>query len=553
MQISGNISLDQMLSPQLNPNSLSNRKLYSYFLTGGLNTSIYGITMPLSFSYTNQNLGFTHPFTFNQFGAQPSYKWVKAFVGYNSFSYSPYTLNGHQFCGFGIEVAPPNTPVAISAVFGRLLKAVEMDTSQSIPSYQRMGIGLKTSVNLKKVNLSTSIFYSWDQENSISILPDSLGLPPKENITFSVEGSVQPISGLKLDLNVGNSVMTDDKFSAISNEKKFWGGLIPTHTSTSSHWAYKSALNYSIKNGTLGVGFERIQPNFQTLGAYYFTNDLENITIIASQRIMDGKINFNTNIGVQRDNLNDQKLFSNQRVVGAANLSLLLSDKLNINASFSSFNAYTNIRSVFDIVNSSSPYQNLDTLNFSQINKSGMLSAAYGFGVNDAKQSLSISFSGNQSQNKQSTLGTTDDAIFINSGLTYSLSFAESGWNFSLSTLYNTNSTSIGKTNTLGPFVNITKSIKKYNIRAGLSSAFNQSYQGNDLQSSNFNVRINGSWSAKEGHTVSLSSGYFNFLPISNDMVSRKELTFNITYSYQFSHKFNIKKKAENKAEIVEK
>jgi len=106
LTINGNLSVDQMFNPQIWDNTTS-RDPYSYFIVGGLNLSLYGFSMPLNFSYSNQNIGFTHPFTFNQFGAQPSYKWVKTYVGYNSVSYSPYTLSGHQFCGFGFELAPP--------------------------------------------------------------------------------------------------------------------------------------------------------------------------------------------------------------------------------------------------------------------------------------------------------------------------------------------------------------------------------------------------------------------------------------------------------------
>ncbi len=544
LQINGNISIDQILAPQLIKNTEYGRKLYSYFITGGLNTSLYGISMPLTFSYTNENLGFTHPFSFNQFGAQPSYKWIKVFVGYNSFSYSPYTLSGHQFCGVGVEVTPPDFPLGVSVVYGRLLKATELDTTANIPSYRRMGAGIKASLTFKKVSTTTSLFYAWDEQNSITPLPDSLGITPKENIAFSFEGNIQPISGLKIDLNIGNSVLTNDKFSAISSEQKYWGGIFPGRTSTSSFWAYKTSASYAIQSGTVGVGYERIQPNFQTLGTYYSTNDMENFTINTTSRLIDGKINISGNIGLQHDNLDDQKLFSNQRVVGSANISLVLSEKININGSFSSFNSFSNLRSVFDYVNSSSPYQNLDTLNYKQVNKSGMISSSYAFGEDSKKQSVSISLSGNQSVNSQSE-STPDKNIFINTGLTYTLNLSDIGWSISSSVLANTNQTSIGRSNTFGPFVNISKSIKEPNIRIGLSCAYNQSYLERETQNTNYNFRLNGSWSSKQGHSLSFASGFFNLIPGDQDLQGRKELTFNITYSYKFGLKFSPNKKEE--------
>jgi hypothetical protein len=547
--INGNISFDQMFVPNF-WSGTNTRDPYSYFLVGGLNMSFYGISMPMNFSYTNQNLGFSHPFTFNQFGAQPSYKWVKTYIGYNSISLSPYTLNGHQFCGFGIELTPPDIPVALTLVYGRLLKATEYETDQNIPAYKRMGVGFKSSVNLKSTNLSTSVFYSWDDENSILPLPDTLGISPKENLVVSIEGGVRPLKGLSLDFNIGNSVMTDDKFSAISNEKKFWGGIFPARSSTSSYWAYKTGINYGISMGSVGLAYERVQPEFNTLGAYYFVNDLENITVNSSARILDGKLNIGGNIGIQRDNLDNHKLFSNRRVVGAGNISLSINQNLNISTSYSSFTSFTHLRSVFDHINSTSPYQNLDTLNFTQINRSGTFNITYGFGSESVKQTSNISLSGNQSLNKQETSSSNDDIIFINCGLTHSIALSETGWAFSVSSFFSSNQNPLGTNNTFGPYANVSKTLKEGKIRASLGATYNKTWLNSSVQNTNLNIRLTGSWSFLEGHSVSCSGGYFNISSPNNSNNGREELVFNLMYSYNFSHKYSPKKKTDSNPKI---
>jgi hypothetical protein len=46
-----------------------------------------------------------------------------------------------------------------------------------------------------------------------------------------------------------------------------------------SYSAYNGGVNLKLKKGMVGVKYERIDPGYKTLGAYYFNNDLENITL----------------------------------------------------------------------------------------------------------------------------------------------------------------------------------------------------------------------------------------------------------------------------------
>ncbi len=546
LTINGNLSVDQMFNPQIWDNTTS-RDPYSYFIVGGLNLSLYGFSMPLNFSYSNQNIGFTHPFTFNQFGAQPSYKCVKTYVGYNSVSYSPYTLSGHQFCGFGFELAPPHTPVSVGLVYGRFLKATEFEPPLNLPAYKRLGVGVKASASLPKANFNTSAFYAWDEPNSIQILPDSLGILPKENLALSFEGGAIPFDGLNLMLSIGNSILTDDKFSAISNERKFWGGLYPARNSTSSYWAYKMGVNYSIPQGTMGVSYEQVQPGYNTLGAYYFVNDLENITLNTAIRLLDGKLNLKENFGVQRDNLNDQKIFANTRLVGAGNISYSPSQSLNLNSSFSSFTSYTHLRSVFDHINATSPYENLDTLNFTQVNRSTTLGITYAFGDESLKQTSNISLSGNQSLNKQEDTNNGNNLTFINAAITHAISIPMSGWSFSASTFYSTNSNPLGVSNTFGPFVSSSKSFIDGKVRITLGTAYNKTWLDGKMQNTNINIRLTGTWNFKESHNINCSGAYYLISTVGGGQGGRQELIFNLMYTYNFQYKYSPIKDGESK------
>jgi hypothetical protein len=542
--LSGNINIDQMFTSTLGTAENYGRKPYAYFLTGGLNASFYGISMPFNFSYSNQKLGYTHPFTFNQFGIQPSYKWLKVFVGYNSFSFSPYTMNGHQFCGGGVEVSPKDFPLSFSVIYGRLLKAVEFsDTVNTIPAYRRLGAGGKIGFTSKKVNVSTSVFYAWDEANSNLTIPDSLEISPKDNLSLGLQANLKVIKGVDWDISFGNSIVTDDIRSPFAQSRKFLLGAYSGRESSQAFYAYKSGLNYAINNGSVGVAVERIQPNFQTLGAYYSTNDFENLTLNATNSFMGGKVNVSGNFGVQRDNLNNEKLFTSQRGVGALNISATIREKLNANLSFSTFNSYTNVRSVFDVINATSPYQNLDTLNFTQVNQTGSMSLVYTTGGESAKNSFTLNVSGNTSETKQ---GVTMDKpmLFINSGIGHSYSVTSTKLAINSSMFYSGNTSPMGKSETFGPMLSVSKPFLEDKIRLTITGAINKSWLDGKQQSFNGNTRFSGAWTPIEGHRVSLTGGFSMNRSFSGAMPPRKELIFSLQYSYSFSKK-NIFKQNE--------
>ncbi|MGB4775201.1 MAG: hypothetical protein WBP45_08515, partial [Daejeonella sp.] len=124
LKVSGSVATNQVA--YFADGISSRRDPYNYFLSGTLNFDLYGWSVPLGFTYSNQSKGaFQQPF--NQYGLTPTYKWVTGHLGYSSMSFSNYTLNGHLFNGAGIDLAPAGR-FKFSAMYGRLQKAVKTDT-----------------------------------------------------------------------------------------------------------------------------------------------------------------------------------------------------------------------------------------------------------------------------------------------------------------------------------------------------------------------------------------------------------------------------------------
>ncbi|HEY9486682.1 MAG TPA: hypothetical protein VIQ51_00040, partial [Chryseosolibacter sp.] len=406
----------------------SRRDPYSYFASGNLNLSLYGWSVPLSFSISNRSTTFSQPF--NQYSLHPTWKWISAHAGYTSMSFSPYTVNGHIFSGFGVDLAPEGN-WKLSALYGRFLRAVEADTTQTqsvLPAYQRTGYGLKATYGNGRNFIDLIVFRAEDEERSIPLLPDSLKITPQENLVLSVAGGKSLFKHFLLRAELAASAITKDTRSEKHNHDHplaTFPLLLQPRLSTAFYHALKTSFDYQRNDWTVGLAYERIDPGYRTLGAYYFNNDLENITINGTTRLLDETINIAASGGVQQDNLDNNKVSTMRRMVGSMNINYMTSRRLNISASWSSFQTYTNIRSRFETINQLTPYDNLDTLNFTQISRNASLSGVYTLpGPEKKAQNISINISWQDAADKQGEVQQHSGTHFFNINTGYSLTLA---------------------------------------------------------------------------------------------------------------------------------
>jgi hypothetical protein len=135
-------------------------------------------------------------------------------------TFSPYTLNGHLFTGFGVDLTPQGK-FKVSAMYGRLLKSNEYNITipEAIPSYKRYGYGFKTAYAFEKVNLGVIFFKATDVVSSLSNpVPFELGLTPKENVAVSFETSFKLFQKLQVSTEYASSSITEDITATGSNK-----------------------------------------------------------------------------------------------------------------------------------------------------------------------------------------------------------------------------------------------------------------------------------------------------------------------------------------------
>ncbi|MBO7144735.1 MAG: hypothetical protein J6W13_07905 [Salinivirgaceae bacterium] len=541
--ISGGVNVNSVF--YRSKDTLSTREPFSFVVTGNVNLNLYNVVnCPISFTYSNYKANWSQPFNFNQFGMAPSYKWIKAYIGYNSMSFSDYTLSGHQFLGLGIEVSP-DIPWKYAVMYGRLLKPVEEDTTNTynVPAYARYGYA--TSVEyLGHGSIKLVLFKAWDDESSLSAQPVKTQLYPQSDLAFSISVS-EPV-GERFTFNgefSTSALNTDTR----NKEKKKDGERIFRVTqflqkntiSTIYYCAYKSALKYTGQGYGLGVSYERVNPGYETLGAYYFTNDFENITFDASTILLKETLNISGRIGFQRNDLDRTNMSSTKKLIGSLNMQYAMSEKTSVSLSYSNFTGYTYIKNEFDNINASDPYQNIDTLKFTQINQSVSANISCRLGSEDDKnvqKTLNVNATiQNQTmqQNKLHKPGTQ----FYNGNVSYNMNVQNMnlGVFFSLNGNYN-KIPEMDDALTVGPTIGGNKGWLENKLRITTSLSYNNELITNN-NSAVWIFRAGSTYTLKEHHQFDLSFSEQNRLAKNQGRVN--DLTFTVGYRYNFNVKYS--------------
>ncbi|NME69084.1 TonB-dependent receptor [Flammeovirga aprica] len=514
------------------------RDPYRYVLSGNLNFDVYGMSIPLSLSYSNQNFNYTQPF--NQFSLTPSYKWLNSQIGYGNVSYSPYTLGGHTF--FGVELSgSPSDRWDFGVMYGRLKKAsiYDPDAPHSEASFRRMGFALKSEYRHKGGNIGFTLFRAKDDPSSYSADSIPEGLLPQENIATSIYAGQTLLENLTVQAEVGMSFLSSNTFSEAKGDRvNGMDWLFTERTSTSAYWAFNGGFTYNLLGWNLGASYERIGPEYRTLGSYYANNDLETGSVNISGQLFQSKVSVSANVGMQRDNLNGDNASDMSNFNLATNIAWVISKRVNANASYSNFRSFTVIRNQFEIINDSDPLMPLDTLNYTQLTDAGNL--GLNWVVSQSKtvgQNISLNLNYQQTSNEQSdTTSVSPNSTFWNGALSWNWSNRPSNFRIGLSANASLNQTNseAGNTSTIGPTISCSKGLFEKKLKLRSSISFNQSRANDEVQSMVYSWRLGASTTFNEVHSLNLSSVLLNREDVRNDKPPITELTVTLGYSYRF-------------------
>ncbi|MDR1730204.1 MAG: hypothetical protein LBR52_06040 [Prevotellaceae bacterium] len=517
------------------------RDPYAFYLNGNLDINLWGISAPFSFSYSNTNKSYTQPF--NRFKLAPSYKWVRLHLGSSSMNFSKYTLAGHQFDGAGVELTPGKW--YIGAMYGRLLKAIEYDPAASnlhSISYRRTGYAAKVGYSDKGDAYEASFFTGKDHPGSLQYsFPDEVYLHPKQNTAISMNVKKSFLKYFYAQAEYAFSVYNSEIRNRDGEKVKtsnLLGRMLGEQTSDKFVDAINASLGYQNQVWGLAFRYERVAPNYETLGGYYFTNDLENFTLAPNVRLFKGKISLAGNIGLEYNNLNDKLANNTQRIVGSGSINYTSGKAWNAGFNYSNFSSYTRINP------NNYPFytDELDSLNFYQVSQSFDANVSYTFGKEAIVNMLSVngSFQNGNSQ-------ANDRRTSFNEYLSGTLSFSEqiqpwaSGWSAYISA----NACNADNFDSFfwGPGISVNKIFRK-SLSANLSCSYNENTTDGVRSGSLLNTSLSMSYQVKAinekfgRHGFSLSVNYTNHFgdtqSQSNRNRSKYEFLTSLTYRVSF-------------------
>ena len=514
---------------------------FLYFFNGNITLGFYDWTMPINYRYTNQGdaLDYQIPFKFNRLSLHPKYKWVLAHIGDVSMSFSPYTFNGLQFTGGGLELTPEKYPLRASFMGGQLAKATEYDgRPQTIPTYERWGYGTKLSYKKEDLEIGGILFFANDKANSLSVpIPDEKKIYPLSNQVYSGFAKYKPLHFVE--------VFGEYALSLLGN----------TQSQKQDFTAYNAGINFIFTKASVGVRYEKVDPDYKTLGAYYFVNDMENITLNSSLNLFKGNVSIATSIGRQHDNLNQQKPKQSNQWVGSANVNAKVTPKLSLSGSYSNFTMFTNkLINPFDRINNPQLYEHpQDSINYRQVSQNTNANIAYA--INE-KQNITLSYSFNDVVNKQNDIVRRGGiSRFHNTGVAYMVQFPESKLSLSPSFNYSYSIVAREKTQVMGPSLTVGKAFFEDKLNTTLLGNYSIS-QSATSKGSTANAQLNVNFLPWKNHQFTLSAlQSFRNAESDTQNTSAQSTNVSVGYTYHFEKvelpfpSFKFKKKEKTPKE----
>lgn len=505
---------------------------FVWYLQGTPTISIYGIVMPFSFRISEQQRDFRQPF--NQFGVSPSYKWAKLHLGYQSLNWSTYALAGHSISGAGFELSPGKFHVGF--ITGRLLKPVkyiddpEVTIAQT-PAYKRRGTAFTFGYGTDKNNISLVLLKAKDDSTSVSDIPLKYQVTPDENLVVSLISKQVIAKNFLFDFEVAQSLYTKNMSTGLTDTTGGFLGrslsfLMKTRESTTVSNAIRTSIGYQSDFFRLLVKYQRIDPGFRSMGAYYFLTDMSNLTIEPTVKLMKKRLTLGGSFGSQFDNLNKDKNLRTRRTVTSARMTFTPVPQYNLTASWSDYG-----------IAQESGLLSIDTLRQSEVAQAtSQFNATQTISLNgkDFSHNIMVTFSSQKlnDENKNTARYSEFSTNILSAG--YFTAYLPWNVNASLSFNYTNFTQDTIKTKISGPSLSLGKSFFKNKMNTSLS----YSSMANTVQDEKTNtIRVLSfqlSYRPAKNHRLGIKYNHHVNEGTKQSVPSYFENRFDFDYSYTF-------------------
>ena len=479
---------------------------FAYGINANATLTVYGISMPFSFTwYDNDKKGnFSQPF--NQFGISPTYKWLTLHLGYRNLSFSEFTLNGYTFLGAGVEARPGK--FRLGAVYGKFNQnsTYDLAMADSMPKMTRTGWAAKIGYGTEKSFVDFSVVRIGDSTKDFDSLAVKPGFPtPEQNIAFGLTTHLAITPQLMFTFDGSYSFYTQDRMApAPDSISDGWlrlaGNFITVNATTSYFKAFKTSLNYRFTPSIVtGIEYRRVDPGFRSMGSYFFNNDVQHITFNQTVGLLDNKLNLRGSLGIQNDNLDGAKANTAHRVIGSLSGNYSINENWAVDASF---NNYSTNQRAYKTVGS-------DSLQIYQVNRTFMLMPRFTKTTATASHMvmLNLNYTTLDDRNKKTSDMTDTDTYMAM--LMYNFGLPALRLNISAGANYTTMTNKNFENVLMGGNLNVSKTLLDDKLSLNWSNNV-MSNKVNDDSGLIFNSALNAAYRLHPRHAVSMNFNFIN-------------------------------------------
>ena len=316
-------------------NGIANRRAPAEILTtAGLNFSVFGLSSGINILYSTDQSSLRQ--NMNDLSFNTSWRWLTVQAGDVSPGFSKNGINGLRIRGGYIKAAPGDWMVELAGGKSRRRVGVSQKIGFRQPAFERWSFAGKVGYGKEDKNhLYLSSHYSLDKSSSL----DSPGsITPQENLTITPDFKVIFWKGLlSLESEITFSAFTRDLNTptlplAGTGLPTFLENFMQPHTSSRINYAGEVEANLNLDSFSLGMGYERIQPGYRSLGIGQIRDDHQVISINPVVGLLDNKLKLQSNLSFGRNNLLNTRLQTRRETNVGTNIQFQLNDRITINA-----------------------------------------------------------------------------------------------------------------------------------------------------------------------------------------------------------------------------
>ncbi len=503
------------------------RSPFAWRISGSPTLSIYGISLPLSFSFNGRETNLNYP-TFNRFGASPHYKWIKVHAGYRNMRFSEYTFSGKTFLGAGVELTPGN--FRFSAMVGRLRNLAAIRNRDSyltnlVPDYRRKAFALKIGYGSPRNYFDLILFRSVDDPNDYLHAIDDRAIRPIENLVFGTQSRFTIAKRITFDLNGAASALSDDiNAETVASDHTIVKAAEPffkPRKSSALSLAGDASLNLRLSRFSFGVKYQRIEPFFQSFGTNYYNSDRENITINAGTNFVKRKIRLNGSFGIERNDLQNIRATKSKRSIGSLMLSITPSNEWSLNLRYANYQRE----------NQSGLLELNDTLRFVNVSQQSGISFNYRIGDEQIKYRIGLTANLQTIEDQSAIRRLSSDVMSYNTALNFGIDLKNLGLNITPSANYSRHDVSEAMQERYGFGLRANKKFPE-DFSVSLSSRYNWNDYNKLSNGKIFTTRINMSKKILSSHRLGFTISYVDRSSILRK--SFQEIRSRLNYGYTF-------------------